>query len=71
MQRVLPETTAQIYTVKQYDTLAAIARRLTGSTDYTAIYEQNKDLIGSNPNNLTVGMELVIPGETSSTDDNW
>ncbi len=71
MERVTPETKAQTYAVKEYDTLAAIARRLTGSADYSAIYEQNKDVIGSNPNNLTVGMVLTIPGETSSTDDDW
>ena len=71
MTRITPETTAQSYTVKQYDSLAAIARRLTGSADYSAIYEQNKDAIGDNPNNLTVGMVLQIPGATASTDDDW
>lgn len=71
MTRVTPENTAQSYTVKQYDSIAAIARRLTGSTDYSAIYEQNKSIIGDNPNNLAVGMVLQIPGATASTDDDW
>ncbi len=71
MTRTIPETEAQTYTVKEHDTIAAISRKLTGSADYSAIYEQNKDAIGSNPNNLTVGMILQIPGETSLTDDDW
>lgn len=71
MDRVTPERRAQAYAVKEHDTIAAIARKLTGSADYTAIYEQNKEIIGSNPNNLAVGMILTIPGDTSSTDDDW
>ena len=69
MKRVTPETMAQTYTVRAYDTLAAIARKTTGSADYSAIYEQNKDLIGDNPNNLTAGMVLPIPGDTAPEDD--
>ncbi len=71
MTRVTPENTAQSYIVKRYDAIAAIARKLTGSADYSAIYEQNKDIIGDNPNHLTVGMVLQIPGATASTDDDW
>ncbi len=70
MTRVTPERQAQTYIVKEYDTLSAIARRLTGSSDYAAIYAQNKDIIGANPNNLSAGMVLTIPGETSS-DEDW
>ena len=71
MNRVTPETRAQTYTVKPYDSLATIARRFTGSAEWSAIYEQNKNIIGSNPNNLTAGMKLIIPGETASSDDEW
>ncbi|MBQ0079696.1 MAG: LysM peptidoglycan-binding domain-containing protein [Eubacterium sp.] len=70
MERVTPERNTQNYTVKAGDTLASIARRLTGSADYSAIYEQNKDLIGSNPNNITAGLVLLIPG-TGTSDDEW
>lgn len=69
MKRVTPETMARTYTVRAYDTLAAIARKTTGSADYSAIYEQNKDLIGDNPNNLVAGMVLTIPGDVAPEDD--
>jgi nucleoid-associated protein YgaU len=68
MKRVIPEVTVTSYTVKKNDTLSSIARKLTGSTDYSAIYQQNKDQIGSNPNNITAGMVLVIPRNESTTD---
>ena len=71
MTRVTPETQSQIYAVKNGDTLSSIARRLTGSADYKVIHEQNKDVIGSNPNNLAVGMRLTIPGNASDRDDEW
>ncbi len=50
------ETATQSYTVKTGDTLSGIARKLTGSTSWQAIYEQNKSVIGSNPN-------LIKPGK--------
>ena len=58
-----PETTStQSYTVKSGDTLSGIARKLTGSTNWQTIYAQNKDTIGSNPNNIKPGQVLIIPG---------
>ena len=58
-----PETTGtQSYTVKSGDNLSAIARKLTGSTNWQAIYEQNKAVIGSNPNMIKPGQVLTIPG---------
>lgn len=58
-----PETTStQSYTVKSGDTLSGIARKLTGSTNWRAIYEQNKGVIGSNPNMIKPGQVLTIPG---------
>lgn len=50
------------YTVKKGDTLSGIARKLTGSASWTALYEQNRGIIGSNPNMLRVGMVLTVPG---------
>ena len=58
-----PETTGtQSYTVKSGDSLSAIARKLTGSTKWQTIYEQNKAVIGSNPNMIKPGQVLTIPG---------
>lgn len=58
-----PEMTGtQSYTVKSGDSLSAIARKLTGSTNWQAIYEQNKAVIGSNPNMIKPGQVLMIPG---------
>lgn len=58
-----PETTGtQSYTVKSGDSLSAIARKLTGSTNWQTIYEQNKAVIGSNPNIIKPGQVLTIPG---------
>lgn len=71
MERVIPERSASLYTVKKYDTLSSIARQQTGSADYAAIWAQNKDLIGDNPNAITPGMVLTIPGSEASKEDNW
>lgn len=58
-----PETTStQSYTVKSGDTLSGIARKLTGSTNWKTIYEQNKGVIGSNPSMIKPGQVLTIPG---------
>ena len=58
-----PETTGtQSYTVKSGDSLSAIARKLTGSTNWQTIYEQNKAVIGSNPNMIKPGQVLTKPG---------
>ena len=56
------QTSTQSYTVKSGDTLSGIARKLTGSTSWQAIYEQNKSVIGSNPNLIKPGQVLTIPG---------
>lgn len=49
------------YTVKRGDCLSSIARKLTGSSDWYALYEQNKGIIGSNPNLIKDGTVLTIP----------
>ncbi len=60
------ETSTQSYTVKSGDTLSGIARKLTGSTNWQTIYEQNKGIIGSNPNRIKPGQVLTIPGAKTS-----
>lgn len=55
----------QTYTVKSGDCLSTIARKLTGSASWQAIYEQNKSIIGSNPNLIKPGQVLTIPGGAS------
>lgn len=69
MNRVIPEVKTHTYAVRYNDSLATIAMKETGSADYTAIYEQNKDLIGSNPNDISVGMVLTIPGTVSAAEE--
>lgn len=49
------------YTVKRGDCLSSIARKLTGNSDWHDLYEQNKAVIGSNPNLIKDGTVLVIP----------
>lgn len=71
MKRVVPEVKAKSCTVKANDSLATIARKETGSADYAAIYEQNKDIIGVNPNDLAVGMVLTIPGSRTQRGEEW
>lgn len=76
MNRVIPERLPKMYTVKEGDTLSSIARQQTGSADYSAIYEQNRGLIGDNPNHITPGMVLSIPGDPDAEaedqeEDEW
>jgi hypothetical protein len=49
--------------VKSGDTLSTIAGRLLGNPKrWNEIYALNRDLIGSNPNQIRVGMTLKLPG---------
>lgn len=51
------------YTVIQGDYLVKISKQVYGtSSRWREIYEANKELIGSNPDRITPGMELSIPG---------
>lgn len=53
---------SQTYTVKSGDTLSGIAQQFYGNAgEWGAIYEENKDIIGNNPNMIQVGQELRIP----------
>ncbi len=59
------QTSTTTYEVKQGDCLSTIAKKMTGSANWRTIYEQNKDIIGGNPNLIKVGMILTIPGAKS------
>lgn len=60
-QRAAKEVKSTTYTVKSGDNLSKIAKNLTGSSaNWQAIYNQNKGVIGSNPNLIYPGQELVI-----------
>ena len=50
------------YTVKEGDTLSKIAKVFFGDeAAYMKVYEANKDLIGPDPDQLKVGLEITIP----------
>lgn len=52
----------QIYTVARGDNLSKIAKRFYGSSVlWRGIYEANRDVIGSDPNYILPGQQLVIP----------
>lgn len=67
MARVIPERKTTTYRVHDGDTLSSIAQQQTGSSDYSALYELNKDQIGDNPNDIVPGMVLIIPGGSADT----
>lgn len=55
------EVSSTTYTVIKGDNLSKIAKKLTGSSaNWKAIYEQNKEVIGGNPNLIYPGQQLVI-----------
>lgn len=60
-QRTSKVVTSTTYTVVKGDNLSKIAKNLTGSSsNWKAIYNQNKSVIGSNPNLIYPGQRLVI-----------
>ena len=54
----IPNGEEIIYTVQKGDSLSSIAAKY--GTTWQAIYEKNKDVIGSNPNLIRPGQELKI-----------
>lgn len=49
------------YVIKEGDTLQKIAKKKTGSSsNWRAIYNQNKKVIGNDPNKIKAGRKLVI-----------
>lgn len=60
-ERQAKEVSSTTYTVVKGDNLSKIAKNLTGSSaNWKAIYEQNKEIIGGNPNLIYPGQQLVI-----------
>ena len=60
-QRPAQAVESTTYTVVKGDNLSKIAKRLTGnSANWKAIYNQNKGVIGGNPNLIYPGQKLVI-----------
>lgn len=60
-KRVTKDIEDTTYTARRDDNLRKIAKNLTGTSgNWLAIYEQNKGLIGDNPELLHPGQELVI-----------
>lgn len=58
------QASSQTYTVQPGDTLFLIAQKVYGDGDrWREIYEANRGVIGSNPEQIQVGMVLVIPGQ--------
>ncbi len=53
------------YTVQAGDTLSKIAEKFYGEgseASWRKIYDANRNRIGNNPNQITPGMKLIIPG---------
>lgn len=74
--RVEQAVTGGTYTVKSGDCLSSIARKMLGTSNWQALYEQNKAVIGSNPNLIYPGQVLTLPagattGGSSSTKSNY
>ncbi|MEM1276044.1 MAG: rhodanese-like domain-containing protein [Pseudomonadota bacterium] len=56
------------HTVRAGETLSTLAARTLGSSEkFRVIYRANVDKLGSNPNNLRVGMKIFLPCETART----
>ena len=54
----ISDSTYEIYVVKKGDNLTKIARKF--GTTWQKIYNDNKNVIGSNPNFIKIGQELII-----------
>lgn len=60
-KRAAKEVKNTTYVVVRGDTLCKIAKKITGnSANWKAIYHQNKNVIGGNPNRIFAGQKLVI-----------
>lgn len=50
-----------VYAVQPGDSLSGIARTAYGSISFQRVWDANRNVIGSNPNVINVGMELRLP----------
>lgn len=58
---VVPAT-GDKYEVKPGDTLTGISRSHLDTEDWKPLYEANKEVVGSDPNRIFPGQDLVLPG---------
>lgn len=64
-----PDAEDGVYTVKQGDYLAKIATALKVDGGWQKLYEINKEVIGPNPNLISPGMKLHLPGHEAPAVD--
>ena len=58
--------TGKVVVVKKGDTLSLVAKRELGSPDrWREIYDVNKDVVGTNPQLIYIGMQLRIPKQAA------
>jgi len=58
----MPSACGETYKIRSGDSLSKIAKSVYGSVrDFQIIYSANADLIGSNPAQIEIGMELWVP----------
>jgi nucleoid-associated protein YgaU len=58
----VPDVASEMYEVQSGDTLLSIAEQFySDTTQWRRIYDANKDVIGSDPDKLKIGMKLKIP----------
>ena len=55
-----------VYVIQGGDSLRGIAQSAYGTGNFQVIFNANRNTIGSNPNNIEVGDELVLPCEDGS-----
>ncbi|MBM7172939.1 LysM peptidoglycan-binding domain-containing protein [Streptomyces sp. G44] len=53
----------RVYVIRSGDTLSSIARRYGIGGGWKALYQANREAIGSDPDRIRAGTELVIPGQ--------
>ncbi|UFQ20099.1 MULTISPECIES: LysM peptidoglycan-binding domain-containing protein [Streptomyces] len=52
----------RVHVVRSGDTLSSVARQYGVAGGWQALYKANQDVVGTDPDRLGVGTELVIPG---------
>jgi murein DD-endopeptidase MepM/ murein hydrolase activator NlpD len=63
-----PPAAGPSYTVRSGDSLSAIAGRTLGNSNrWREIYDLNRDVIGGNPNQISAGMTLRLPGGANAS----
>ena len=60
------QSPCEVYSVKAGDTLGSISQAAYGTFDYQNVFNANRNSIGSNPNDLAPGTQIVLPCEDGS-----